>query len=71
MSLTSGAVPDTKISQWKTAVKSAQTDILRLASSAPSQASTNVPNAFGNVKIDVPKPDLSARKYGKSMLDLD
>lgn len=54
-------VPDTKISEWKTKVKTANLEILRLASSAPNQGGKNVPNAFGNIKI--PPPDLSARQY--------
>ena len=55
-------ISETKISAWKSTVKKAKTDILQLASSTPAQGSNDVPSPFGNVKIDVPKTDLSARK---------
>ena len=50
-----------KIDGWKKTVKQAKTDVLQLAASAPIQGGTNIPEGLGNVKIDVPKTDPSAR----------
>ncbi|KAL8924494.1 MAG: hypothetical protein Q9172_002659 [Xanthocarpia lactea] len=50
------------IAGWKAEVKSARATTLTLSATAGSTGSTNIPNPYANMKIDVPKTDLSARK---------
>ncbi|KAI1342876.1 hypothetical protein F5Y15DRAFT_371283 [Xylariaceae sp. FL0016] len=47
--------------EWKKQVKQAQADVLALSATSSAMSSNAVPNPFGNVKIDVGKPDLSAQ----------
>ncbi|KAI0206632.1 hypothetical protein F4808DRAFT_466642 [Astrocystis sublimbata] len=47
--------------EWKKAVKQAQVDVLALTSASSAMGSSSVPNPFGNVKIDIGKPDFSAQ----------
>lgn len=50
------------INKWKAAVKAAKNDVLTLSAASGSTASVNSPNPFTRFNVDVPKPDLSARK---------
>ncbi|KAF5553652.1 exonuclease VII small subunit domain-containing protein [Fusarium mexicanum] len=50
------------VNNWKAAVKTAKNDVLTLSAASGSTASVNSPNPFTRPSIEVPKPDLSARK---------
>ncbi|KAL9015698.1 MAG: hypothetical protein Q9180_008848, partial [Flavoplaca navasiana] len=49
------------VATWKNEIKAARATTLTLDATASSTGSTSVPNPFANVKIEVPKTDLSAQ----------
>ncbi|KAL8907064.1 MAG: hypothetical protein Q9171_006011 [Xanthocarpia ochracea] len=54
------------IAGWKAEVKLARATTLKLSTTASSTGSTNIPNPYANIKIDVPKADLSAQNVAAS-----
>lgn len=60
--LSASPIPEHVFADWKADVKSAKDTILALNASANVTAGTAMPNRFAEVKIDIPKPGLSARR---------